>query len=90
MIIIMSTLGLTSSDLDTGVTSSRQRSANMSMSAMRFESGPNRTIASVPGLTNSHTTSGYSTYPSETADSSFLDIHKAGEIRFASDSSPRL
>ena len=83
MIIVLSTLGLTSSDLDTRAMTTRGGAASRSLqlSAMRFEPGQNSTVMSMPGLTESHTTSGYS-YP--TQDSSVLDVRKAGELTFAS------
>lgn len=76
MIIVMSALGLTSSDLEAH-SSRTGGSRSTRLSTMRFESGrPAATVASLPGLTTETTTSGISY---QSIDDSVLDIRKEGE-----------
>ena len=75
MIIVMSVLGLTSSDLESQAVTRREQGTRMS--TMRFEPrGAGAT--SLPGLTTDTTTSGFS-YPK--TDDSALDVGKGSDLR---------
>ncbi|RPD53973.1 hypothetical protein L227DRAFT_512399 [Lentinus tigrinus ALCF2SS1-6] len=76
MIIVMSVLGLTSSDLEAHA-SATGGSRSTRLSTMRFEDRrPAATVTSFPGLTTDTTTSGFS-YPN--TDDSVVDIRKGRE-----------
>ncbi|KAI0708198.1 hypothetical protein C8T65DRAFT_708585 [Cerioporus squamosus] len=78
MIIIMSVLGLTSSDLDAHA-SAMGGSQSTRLTTMRFEAGrPTATLTTLPGLATDTTTSGLS-YP--TTDDSVVHIGKGGEVK---------
>ena len=86
MIIVLSTLGLTSSDLgDSFGRSRRTRTGDGThLSSMRFQTRQDATIMSVPQLGTSQSESGYSSsYPP--TQGSVLDVRKVGELQFAED-----